>query len=336
MALRLGKLPLALQEEILALRGAEDPGVHLGPAIGEDAAVVVMGEEYLVLTTDPITFAQEEIGWYAVHANANDVATRGARPRWFQAALLFPPGTTASVVRGVVRQIHEACKELDIAVTGGHSEVTDAVDRVVVVGDLQGTVPRGRLVTTGGAQEGDDLILTKAAGIEGTALLARARGEELVQEFGETFVARAANFLRNPGLSVVPEARLAADKGAHAMHDPTEGGVAMSLLEMSHASGRVLHVTPATIPVQEETEAICAHFGLTPFGLLASGALAIAMPPEKTASLLDLLEGEGIPGARVGLVGDRGVGVQVDGATPHAFEPSERDEVARVLSDEKA
>lgn len=330
MALRLGKLPLGLLGEVLALPGAEDPAVRLGPAIGEDAAVVEVGEEYLVLSTDPITFAQEDVGWYAVQVNANDVVTRGAKPRWFQASILFPRGATPEEVRRVARQIDEACRLLGIAITGGHTEVTDVIDRVVVVGAMQGVVSKDRLITTAGAQEGDDLLLTKGAGIEGTALLARERGEELGEALGEEAVARAAKFLWDPGLSVVREASLAADFDAHAMHDPTEGGVAMGLLEVSMACEHVLEILPSAIPIPPETASISAHFGLNPFGLLASGALIVAVAPERTAALLTAASDAGIPAAQIGRVGASGVGLEVRDESPYPFEPTERDEIARV------
>lgn len=335
MALRTGKLPLSLLEEVLVWRGADDPAVRLGPAVGEDAAVVDLGDRYLVLKTDPITFAQEEVGWYAVHANANDVATRGARPRWFQSAILFPRGTEEEEVRRVFRQVHEACRDLEVAVTGGHAEVTGAVDRVVVVGDMQGLGAKEDLVTTGGAREGDDLLLTKGAGIEGTAVLAREAGEALEALVGPETVRRAAAFLRDPGLSVVPEAIRAAEVGATALHDPTEGGVAMGLLELSLACGHEVLVRPASIPVAEATRRLCEATGLNPLSLLASGALLVAVPPDRSDLLLDGLRQLRVPATKIGKVGRAGRGVRTVGTGPYPLEPSERDEVARFLEERR-
>jgi hydrogenase maturation factor len=332
MALKTGKLPLGLLEELMLLRGVEDPAVRLGPAVGEDAAVIDLGDEYLVLKTDPVTFAEEMVGWYAVHINANDVATRGSRPRWFQATVLLPQGSQEGLVRDIFRQIHEACLELDIAVTGGHTEITAAVNHVVVVGDMQGLVPRDRLVVTGGAREGDVLILTKAAGIEGTAILARERRDELSRELDEDLLQRASDFLRHPGISVVPEALLAADHGATSMHDPTEGGVAMGLYELSRACGREVVVQPVSIPVEEETRAICEFYGLNPFGLISSGALLIAIPESRVPDLLEAYEEAGIAASVIGTVGGRGTGVRSRGPPAHySIQPSETDEITRVL-----
>lgn len=334
MTLETGKLPLPLLEEIVAWKGAEDPDVVLGPAVGEDAAAVDLGERYLVLKTDPITFAREEVGWYAVHVNANDVATVGAVPRWFQATLLFPPGTEAEEVRTVGRQIHETCRALGVALTGGHVEVTEAVRHPVVVGDMQGLVDRGNLVTTGGAREGNDLLLAGTAGIEGTALLARARRDTLVAALGEPLVERAAAFHRDPGISVVEAALRAAEMGATSLHDPTEGGVAMGLVELAMASKREVVVHPGAIPVAQETERVCEVTGANPLGLIASGALLATTVPDRTQAVIAGLEEIDVPAAVIGRIGGLGGGVRTVGEGPYPLDPSPRDEVARVLAAE--
>lgn len=333
MRLQTGKLPSALLEELLSLRGAPDPSVVLGPAIGEDAAVVDLGDQYLVLKTDPVTFTADEIGWYAVHVNANDVATTGAKPRWFQATILLPPGSEAGLAREVFGQVHEACMGLGVAVTGGHTEVTPAVRQPVVVGDMQGVVSKDSLVTTAGAREGDVILLTKVAGIEGTAILAKERADELRLHFDEAFVARAAGFLRSPGISIVREALAAAEAGATSLHDPTEGGVSRGLWELSKASGRELDVDAAAIPVAEETGSLCEFYELNPLSLIASGALLVTIPEskEKVERLLGAYEEMGIGSSVIGRVAGHGVGINVTGEGDYPLEPTERDELSKVL-----
>lgn len=332
MVLNTGKLPMDLMEELLALRGAPDSSVRLGPAIGEDAAVVDLEDRYLVLKTDPVTFAEDEIGWYAVHINANDVATTGARPRWFQTTVLMPEGSTEELARALFRQVHDACLELEVAVTGGHVEVTRAVKQVVLVGDMQGTVPKDGLVLTAGAQQGDIMIMTKSAGIEGTAILAREKAEEVTEQFGSSFLSRAAGYLRSPGISVVADALMAAALGATSLHDPTEGGLAMGLLEVSKACGRVIDVMPHEIPVGDETRALCEYYGLNPLGLIGSGSLLAAIPEDRSEELLDEYRKAGIGARVIGRVGSPGVGLNAVGERgAYALVPSERDEIARVL-----
>ncbi len=169
-----GKLPVALLQALLRFRGARDRRVVLGPAFGQDAAVIDLGSQLLILKSDPVTFTADEIGWYAVNVNANDVAVMGARPAWFQATIIVPPGTTVPAVRRIFRDIDASARSLGIAVTGGHTEVSPAVRRPIVAGDMQGLVRRADLVTSSGARAGDVVILTKAAGIEGTSIIARS------------------------------------------------------------------------------------------------------------------------------------------------------------------
>jgi hydrogenase maturation factor len=133
-----------------------------------DAAVVAIGRARVILKSDPVTFTARGIGWYVVQVNANDVAVMGGRPAWFQPTILLPPGSRTSVVMAIARQIDRACRALDVAVTGGHTEVTDAVTRPIVAGDMHGLLVAARIITAGGARPGDRLLLTKAAGIEGT------------------------------------------------------------------------------------------------------------------------------------------------------------------------
>src|SRR3989441_10409612 len=199
-----------------------------------------MGDRYLVATTDPITFAADEVAWYALQVNANDVAVRGARPRWFLATLLLPEGsTTEASVTALFEQLAEACAELEVALVGGHTEITHGLTRPIVVGTMLGEVAKDKLVTTGGAQVGDAIVMTKGVPLEGAAIIAREREAELLARgVRAATIQRAKGFLKSPGLSVVPEAEIACELATvHAMHDPTEGGIATALWELADAAG---------------------------------------------------------------------------------------------------
>lgn len=332
MALKTGKLPTELLEKLLAHRGAADRRVVLGPSIGEDAAVVKLGKELLVLKTDPVTYASDLIGWYAVNVNANDVVTRGAMPAWFQAAILLPPGTEEALVERIFKQISDACKGLGIAVTGGHTEVTPGIDRPIVVGDMHGILGKRKLVRTSGARAGDVLVMTKSAGIEGTAAIAREKREELLRLFDKELVDAAANYLFKPGLSIVREATAALDFGVSAMHDPTEGGVAMGVQELAMASGKSVELHIDDIIVRKETKIICQKYRLNPLGLLGSGALLATFRPSKADEFVADVHKMGMDAAVVGRIfAGAGKSVAVSGGevTPLSF--SERDEVLKVL-----
>ena len=332
MALRTGKLPPRLLARSIRHAGAKDPRVLLGPMLGEDAAVVRLGSERLVLKTDPVTYASDMIGWYAVHVNANDVATRGAKPAWFQAAVLLPEGADERLPERIARQISDACEELGVAVTGGHTEVTPGISNPIVVGDMHGLLGRRKPVLTSGARSGNDIVLTKGAGIEGTATIARLKKDELTTEFGPGLVRRAARFLFEPGLSVVPEAAEALSHGVTAMHDPTEGGVMMGVYELAAASGRPVELRADDVPIRRETERICSYYGLDPLALLGSGALIATFTPADARRYVDALESRCVDAAVIGRVGSgkRRSAIIRDGAVS-PLSSCERDELLRIL-----
>ena len=301
-AIGLGKLPAALLEKLLARHTRPDASVLVGPGIGEDAAVIDMGDRCLVAKTDPITFACDAIGWYAVHVNANDVACCGARPRWFLATLLLPEhDTTPALVEAIFEQMASACIELDITLCGGHTEITHGLDRPIVVGQMLGDVSHDGFLRGADARAGDVIILTKGIAVEGTALIAREKPASLGDVMDEQELARCAGFLRDPGISVVKDARLALEAGeVHALHDPTEGGVATGLWELAEAASLGMRVDRGKLPILPECARMCRHLGLDPLGLIASGSLLIAAPGEHAAAIIDRLRGEDIAATVIG------------------------------------
>ncbi len=328
-----GKLPNTVLEKLLAQAESwkHDPRVLIGPRVGEDAAVLDFGANCLVLTTDPITFATDNIGWYAVQVNANDIATRGAQPRWFLAVALLPEThTDEALVTTIFQQINSACKEIGCTPIGGHTEITFGLERPIIVGQMIGEVPREKLVATGGAQVGDVLLLTKGLAIEGTAVLARERADELkARGVAEEVIARAQKLLFAPGISIVREA-LIANRVAqvHAMHDPTEGGLATGIAELAQASGVGVSVERAAIPILSESKTICAALDLDPLGTLASGALLLAVASVDAAPVVQALTQEGIACAQIGRVVPPEQGLKLDETDLPTFA---RDEVARAL-----
>jgi hydrogenase maturation factor len=330
VALLPGKLPPALLQRLLRFRGALDRRVVVGPGFGLDAAVIDLGPQYLILKSDPVTFTVEEVGWYAVHVNANDVAVMGARPAWFQATIIVPPRTAPGVVKQIFRDIDRSARGLGIAVTGGHTEISTSVKQPIVAGDMQGLVRRDGLVTAAGARAGDLLIMTKSAGIEGTSIIARRFAPEARKALGRRAAREAARFNHRPGISVVREALLAARIGATAMHDPTEGGVAAALFELATASGRRLVADLDRIAVHPYTARLCAHFGLRPLGLIGSGALLLTIPERLAKTLLGAFRRGRVPAAVIGVVEQgRGVDAYRSGKRVR-FEWSPRDELTRL------
>jgi len=315
---------------------SHDPRVLVGPRIGEDAAAISMDHRLLVAKSDPITFATENIGWYAVQVNANDIAVMGGEPRWFLATTLLPEGSTARLVESIFTQIESACRSLNISLVGGHTEVTSGLDRPIVAGFMLGEALPESLTSSAGAKVGDDIILTRGIAIEGTAAVALEHGARL-EALGvdPELIHRAGRLLYDPGISIVKEARVARHAApVHAMHDPTEGGLATGLWEMAQASGLGLEIDLSHVQVFPETRALCDRLGIDPLGLLGSGALLIASPQSSRGEILWALKDEGIPARVIGSMAERDKGFRCIGpGGEHPLPVFERDELARWLDE---
>ena len=310
----IGKLPVKALERLLKKNKIKDRRVIVGPGIGEDAAVIdIPGPRYLIAKTDPITFAVDQIGWYAVHINANDIATKGGRPLWFLATLLLPEdATTERLAEDIFQDIVDACGSLGLSLIGGHTEITPGLSRPIVVGQMLGEVDKDKLVRANGAQNGDAIIVTKGVAIEGTCVLAREHESDLVGIFDEDTIKRCKNFMYRPGLSVLEDALAAMESGAvHAMHDPTEGGLATALHELAWAAGVGLSINAEVVPVFPETQALCNHYHLDPMGLIASGALLIVAPPGEAERISISLGTRGIAATVIGEVTARSHGIKM-------------------------
>ncbi len=330
-----GKLPAEDLDRILRrYASGADPRLLVGPGIGRDAAVISFGSSVLVSKTDPITFATEEIGWYAVNINANDVAAMGAAPRWFLSTILLPEAKTdAGLVDRIFSGLADACRELGITLCGGHTEITHGLDRPLLIGQMLGETTADGYVSGDGARVGDRILLTKGIAIEATALIAMEKSDEVRTRFSDEFLETCRRYLRQPGLSVVREARLAMETGGvHAMHDPTEGGLASGLREIAVASGVGMLIEEERIPVLPESEALCAFYGLDPLGVIASGALLIVVDPDRAEPLAAHLDEAGIPVAEIGSVQPSGFGIRIRSQGEIADLPVfDRDEIGKVF-----
>ena len=331
-----GKLPPDLLARLLVGVPEADPRVIVPARPGVDAAAIDLGDRVLVATSDPITFVAARIGWYAVNINANDIAVMGATPRWFLATLLLPEGVVEEHVAAIFADLTRACAGLGVALIGGHTEVTFGLDRPVIAGTMLGEAAAGRLVTSGGVRPGDRLLVTGGVAIEGTAALAEAaRAQLAARGVPQALIERAARFLEDPGISVVPAARALTEAVAvHAMHDATEGGLATALREMATAAGVGMAIDHDAIAVLPETEAFCAALGLDALGLLASGSLIAAVAPQDAEQALTALRAAGI---RANLIGEALPDGQdltlLRAGRPEPLPTFARDELARWLEE---
>lgn len=328
--MKVGKLSMAeLRTRVLPYGGASRPEVLVGPGVGLDAAVLDLGGDVCVVASDPITGAGRGAGRLAVTVATNDVAAHGARPVGVQVVLLLPADAPPGALETLMQEIDAEARRLGVAVLGGHTETTSRVRDAVIVVTAVGRAAPDQFVSAAGAAPGHALVMTKGAGLEGTAILAADFGHELAPVLGAELVARAAAFAEE--LSVVQEALVAVAAGARAMHDATEGGLLGAVEEMCEAAGVGCELWEDQVPVRAETAAICAHLGLDPLGLLSSGSLLIAAPDGQR--VVAALAEAGVAAACIGRFVEAGAGRRIRGRDgqwrPLAAYP--RDELWRFL-----
>lgn len=305
------------------------PEVLLHPGVGEDCAAIATEEdEVLVFSTDPITGASKGIGTLAVHITANDLASSGAEPVGILTCVILPPRTREKKLREIMEEIVIASNKLHIEVIGGHTEVSDAVNRPVITVTGVGKVKKGQLVSTGGLQPGDELVMTKWAGLEGTSIIAAEKQEELEKRLPKQIL-EAALELREY-ISVVPEAAVAVKTGVTAMHDVTEGGIFGALWEIGEASGVGIVADLKKIPIRQETIEICECFDINPYMLISSGSMLIGTA--KGNLLVEKLAKQGIPAAVIGRATEGNDRVVVNGEEKRFLEPAGSDPLYKIYS----
>jgi hydrogenase maturation factor len=300
MKLPAGKIPPKILKEVIFKNlGLKREEVVLGPSVGIDGTVIDISNKSLIFSMDPITGAIERIGWLAVNVNANDISTFGIEPAFFLSCILLPENANRQIVETISTQMDKAAKKLGIAIVGGHCEVTPGLANPIVVGCAMGITEKGNYVTAGGAKLGDRLILTKSVGIEGTAILAADREEQLKKALKPTMLRNAKKFYGN--ISVVKDAVAAFKTGAvHAMHDPTEGGLAGGVHEMADASNLGVKIYEEKIRIAPETARICDFFRIDPLQLVASGSLLIAAKRDSAGKVVKVLEKNEIAATVIG------------------------------------
>jgi len=273
--------------------------VLIGPEVGRDCSIIDFGEELCVVSSDPITGAAHQIGYLGVHISCNDIATTGAEPIGIMLTLLAPPSASLTDIEQVMIDTNRAAEEIGVDILGGHTETTTAVERMVLSITAIGRVKKDLLVQPEKARPGDHIILTKKAGMEGTAILAYEK-EECLKEgrIPADVIQRAQGFLKQ--ISVIKEGAIAARLGAHGMHDATEGGVLGACWEIAQVMGKGVEIYKELIPVAPETEQICDFFGVNPLRLISSGCMVIVAP--NGDELIRSLRLAGIEAVRIGTV----------------------------------
>ena len=326
MKLEIGKLPADLLEKVVLHpieQSRQKRGeIILRPKTGEDCSALDLGEELCVISTDPITGADHNVGYLLVHINCNDIASSGCEPVGMLVTILLPKDSTVEQLEEITEGIYRAAGEVGIEILGGHTEVTDAVKKPVLSGTVIGKSHKRRFITTSGAQAGQDIVMTKWAGIEGTAILAKDYEAVLNKHLPEEILKKALAL--SDYISVLPEAKIAASFDVTAMHDVTEGGIYGALWEIADCSGVGIVVTEEAILLREETKAICNLLELNPYRLISSGTMV--MTCFEGEALVKALIQAGIPAAVIGKVTEKEMQILKNGQA-QPLTPPESDEL---------
>lgn len=327
--MNLGKVPeTVLKRSILNQIKHRREEVLVGPGIGEDCSVLAVAEdEVLVISTDPITGTVQDIGTLAVHITANDIASNGAEIIGIMLTILLPDGTPEADLRAMMQEIEAVCNKLDMEVIGGHTEITKAVNQPIVTVTGVGKMKRSEVIKTAGAKPGQEIVMTKWAGLEGTAIIAAAKEEELKTKYSASFIEGAKKLIEN--ISVVPEAMVARNAGVTSMHDITEGGIFGALWEIGAASKVGLEVDLKKIPLKQETVEICEFYDINPYMLISSGCMLIIT--DKANQLVDQLKAKGITSAVIGRIMEGNDRIIINEDERRYLEPPKSDELYKVM-----
>ncbi|MEM2611024.1 MAG: AIR synthase family protein [Thermoproteota archaeon] len=295
----LGKVPPRILRQIVFRNlGAPSNRVIVGPGIGIDNTVISLDGFKIIVSMDPVTGAKENLGKIGVDVSTNDVALSGAKPEFLLVSLILPPGTGEESIRYIMRQASSEARRLGVSIIGGHTEYSDIVENPVFVGTAIGWTRRRRIITSGGAKPGENIVIVGYAGVEGTSILASDL-EKKLKNMGipRVIIKRASRLVKS--ISVVKQALIAADY-VSAMHDPTEGGVLGGIYEMCEASNTGCLVDLSSIPVRSETKIICEKLGLDPLKLISSGTLLATVGRDKTVKLVEKLRAKGFKATVIG------------------------------------
>jgi len=326
--MKIGKVPESvLKRSVFKQIRTKRPEVLVGAGVGEDCAVMQLApDEVFVLSTDPITGTVKDVGELAVHITANDLASAGAEPVGILLTALLPESIEEADIRKIMGEVEQVCAKLNIQVMGGHTEITRAVNQPVISVTGVGKAKADRVITTAGAKPGQDIVLTKWIGIEGTSIIAKEKEEDLRKRFPSPFVDKAKAF--GEWISVVEDGKIAAAMGASAMHDVTEGGIYGALWELAEASGIGLEIDLKAIPIRQETVELCELLGLNPYYLISSGSMLIAI--DKGHDLVRELEKAGIHAAVIGKATDSNDRVVLNGEDRSFLERPKTDELYKI------
>lgn len=326
--MKTGKLDSKMLSALLTNLPQNREEIILGPGMGRDCCLIDFGETVCAMTTDPITGVSKNQGLLGVHVSLNDLAAFGAEPIGLLLTLMAPPHSVYAEIETVMNDAAGEAERMGLDILGGHTEVTDAVTRLILSVTAIGKVAKDKLVMPERIRPGYRLVMTKTAGIEGTTILANECGDLLADELGQDCVSNARAMM--DGISVLAESRIAVDMGAVAMHDVTEGGLLGAAWEFAQAAGLGVHIYREHISVAESTREICRWLRIDPLKLISSGCMLIAIP--ESGPLIETLSAAGIPACDIGYFNQLGDKQIISNGVKAVLEPPEADALYDALA----
>lgn len=303
-------------------RGKLRSEVQVSNGVGEDCAIINFGGEQCVISTDPVTGASENIGKIAVNINCNDIASCGVEPLGILVTILAPPQTELEELHKLMREIHEEACKINVQIIGGHTEVTEAVNKIVVSCTAIGRSSEGTAIGTAGAKVGDFIIVTKELCLEGTAILVNDYEKECSEVLSTIEINEARQYAHS--MSVVKEGIVGGQCNVTSMHDITEGGILGALWEVANACNLGFVVEEDKLPITDITKKVCKRFKIDPLKLISSGSMLITS--DKPHVVLSKLKELNIKGTIVGKITKEN-GVIKRGCELFEVEPPEADEL---------
>lgn len=330
VSMKVGKIPeTVLKRSVFKQIKHRREEVIVRPGVGIDCSAIAVGEdEAIVLSTDPITSTANNIGDLAIHITANDIAVSGAEMIGVMLAIIMPEKGKESELRTMMQKIEACCASLNIEVMGGHTEVSTAVNQIIVTVTGVGKIAKEKLANPRQMKAGQEIVMTKWAGLEGTAIIASEKKEELCTRYTSEFIDGASEFIKH--ISIVKEAKIASEHNAIMMHDITEGGVFGALWEVGAAGDVGMEVDLTKIPMKQETIEICEFFDINPYLLISSGSLLIVT--DRANELIAHLDREGVPAAVIGRITDNNERIVINDYERRYLEPPKADHLYKVLN----
>lgn len=327
--MKIGKIPNDILEELVFKNIKHRRNeVMTRPGVGEDCGVIDFGQLACVVSTDPITGASENIGSLAVHISCNDVASNGADPVGILMTILAPESTSEEDLDRIMKDAGEAAASLDVEIIGGHTEITNAVNKIVISTTVIGIQPKNKVPDSKSVNIGDKVIITKSVGIEGTAIIASELEEELKYKMSDKELVKAKAFINS--VSVVKEGKICGEIGVQYMHDITEGGVLGAVWEASRSIAKGIYIEKEAIPIEDITRKICNIYNIDPLRLISSGSMLIISPLDKVLEVIETLERNNIQATIIGEVTEEAVEILEDGQKKN-INPPESDELYKVV-----